>query len=151
MFWKDKWVGERPLMETFHRLFRVVMNHDALISEYYNENNNIPQWSISFKRTLRDFEEELHWTLIRLLGDTILWLEDEDKWIWSIDSLGSLSVKSILKTTYDARPSPPQICNMAWYNKILPRIQIFVWAAQKKKISVRHNLKRGGVLPKEPR
>lgn len=53
-------MGERPLMETFPKLFRATMNHDALIREYYNENNDIPQWSISFRRTSRDFVEELH-------------------------------------------------------------------------------------------
>lgn len=66
-------------MELFPTLYRDVLTWDALVSEYYNEINGKPQWSTSFRRLLRDFEEELHRILIRLLGDIQLWLEDEDK------------------------------------------------------------------------
>lgn len=60
-FWKDNWAGKSPLREVFH--------NDALVNGYYNENNGVPQWSISFTRTLRVFEEDHLQTLERLLGD----------------------------------------------------------------------------------
>lgn len=59
LFWKDTWVGERPLME-------------ALISDYYSEVNDTPHWLISFRRALQDFEESIHQALIGILSDTRL-------------------------------------------------------------------------------
>lgn len=56
MFWKDIWVGESPLMVVFPRLFRMALDCEALVSDYYREVNSVPQWSISFRRNLRDFE-----------------------------------------------------------------------------------------------
>lgn len=118
-------------MEVFPKLFRVALNHEASISHYYRKVNEIPQWSISFRRTLHDFEEDTHQALIGILGDTKLWREEE-KWIWSMEPLESFSVKSILRSAYVANPSSPPVCNLAWNNKTLPRIQIFMWMALKR-------------------
>lgn len=95
-FWKGIYAGEIPLMEVFPRLYREALNRKALVNENYNETNGVPQWSITFRRTLRDFEEDLHQTLVRLLGDTQMWPEEEDKWIWSKDPLRTFVVKYIL-------------------------------------------------------
>lgn len=78
-----------------------------------------------------------------------MWIEDEDKWVWSMESSGSFSVKSVLRSANVANPSAPPICNFAWNNKVPPRIQFFVWTTLKKRILVRHNLSRRGFLFEE--
>lgn len=133
----------------FPRLFRVALNHEALTSDYYREVNDSPQWSISFRRTLRDFEIASHQALIGILSDNRLWIEDEDKWIWSLEPYKSFSVKSILWSTYAANSFSPPICNLVWNNKIPPIIQFFVWMTLKKRIIVRHNLRRRRFPPEE--
>jgi hypothetical protein len=32
MFWKDKWIGERPLMERFPRLYSITTQKDASVA-----------------------------------------------------------------------------------------------------------------------
>lgn len=126
LFWKDIWVGERPLMEVFPRLFRVAINKEAMVSEYYREANGSHQWIIPFRRTLQDFEVASHQALLGILRDVRLWIEEKDKWIWSFEPVGSFSVKSIFWSAYAVSSDSSPNCNLAWNNKIPLRIQFFL-------------------------
>lgn len=85
-------------------------------------------------------------TLERLLENNQLCRDEEDKWIWSNDASGIFSVKSILRTSYFAKLNQLPPCLSVWNNKVPPRIQVFMWAVLKGKISVRCNLRRRGIL-----
>lgn len=43
-FWKNIWAREKPLMEVFPRFFRVALNCEALISDYYREVNDVQMY-----------------------------------------------------------------------------------------------------------
>lgn len=80
------------------------------------------------------------------MGEAHPCMEEEDRWIWSIDSSGIFSVKAILRAVY-ANQNQVFPCTLAWNNKIPPRVQVFTWATAKGKISVKCNLKDKVLLP----
>lgn len=98
LFWKDKWVGKSSLSQVFPKLFRAVLDRDASVKDYYSEVNGKPHWSITFRRTLMDFEEDQLRSLESLLRESVLSME-EDRWVWAIDP-GVFSVRSILRSVY---------------------------------------------------
>lgn len=54
-FWKDVWLGDRPLKETFPRLFWASRNKQALVKDIFCHPNLKP-WLLDFRRDLRGFE-----------------------------------------------------------------------------------------------
>lgn len=114
------------------------MNKDAFVDEYYGEMDGQPKWEVSFRRNLKDFDEEQYMSIKRLSGETHICLEVEDKWIL---------VKALLKVVY-ANQNQMLPYNQAWNNKIPPKIQVFTWTTIKGKISVKYILKERGLLPK---
>ena len=51
-FWLDDWVGEGPLCELFHRIFRVVTNKETAVSDFYEVQDDSIVWGVSFRRNL---------------------------------------------------------------------------------------------------
>lgn len=43
LFWKEVWLGERPLKDVFPRLYRVVREKDAVMSDRYRLEGNRAQ------------------------------------------------------------------------------------------------------------
>lgn len=111
------------------------MNKDAFVDEYYGEMDGQPKWEVSFRRNLKDFDEEQYMSIKRLSGETHICLEVEDKWIL---------VKALLKVVY-ANQNQMLPYNQAWNNKIPPKIQVFTWTTIKGKISVKYILKERGL------
>lgn len=52
------WLGERPLMEVFPRLYRINRNKKALVQDCYRDEGNQLSWLLDFQRDLRSFEDE---------------------------------------------------------------------------------------------
>ncbi|GKC57021.1 hypothetical protein Tco_1084619 [Tanacetum coccineum] len=87
-FWKDIWIGEEPLCSQFNRLFRLDLDENCTINEWFISSNWIWQWrrSVTFGRT----EEMLH-TLSNELRHTTL-SSKPDLCMWSLSDDGLFSV-----------------------------------------------------------
>lgn len=94
--WVDSWLGERSLKDVFPRLYRVARDKDAVVSERYRLEGGRAQWHFDFRRNLRDFENEYLVGMQPLLWDFPLSIEEEDELIWTWESSGVFSVRSMV-------------------------------------------------------
>ncbi|KAF3648646.1 BTB/POZ and MATH domain-containing protein 5 [Capsicum annuum] len=82
-FWKDKWIGQEPLMDAYPDLFSFCGNPGATIAETWS-----PQgWNLTFRRLLNDWEVDRVAMLLQSLDDfpgynaeldSITWRHEKD-------------------------------------------------------------------------
>jgi len=62
-FWKDCWMGDKPLKESFPRLYSISVSKDKVVSEMgewiSNENRHYLRWILSWRRELFVWEQGL--------------------------------------------------------------------------------------------
>eukprot|EP00268_Persea_americana_P035191 TRINITY_DN34761_c0_g1_i2.p1 TRINITY_DN34761_c0_g1~~TRINITY_DN34761_c0_g1_i2.p1 ORF type:complete len:118 (+),score=19.04 TRINITY_DN34761_c0_g1_i2:39-356(+) len=73
LFWKDTWIGERPLAKQFPELFNCALVKEANVKSYIEKGiNKEVIWSPIFHRNLRDIEESQFLSLLKLLKDVFV-------------------------------------------------------------------------------
>jgi hypothetical protein len=82
LFWRDIWVGDRPLKEVFPRLFSVSTSKDLLVSEAGAWAGGQWRWEVAWRRNLFDWELDLYHNMLEAIGGISI-SEAEDRWIWS--------------------------------------------------------------------
>ena len=83
-FWKDVWCGEEALCYSFPSFFKLALNKEATVAEFWDRGEGLGCWSPSFLRPLNDWEIEemvkflqtLHDQNFRLTGEDNLLLKD---------------------------------------------------------------------------
>lgn len=66
MFWKDIWVGQSPLSESFPRLFGLSVSKEASVADHWN--HKLVSWAMDFRRNFKE-EEVTQWAaLISILS-----------------------------------------------------------------------------------
>lgn len=145
-FWKDFWLGDTPLKESFPRLFRMSGNVDALVQDYFKQVDGRGSWHFDFRRSLRSFEVDSLNSLLTLLREFPLLLSEKDEMIWYGDSSGNFSVKAVLHLIQSQLSTVGLITNSDWVGAAPPRVQIFGWCVLKEKILARVELRRRGLL-----
>ncbi|XP_045802983.1 uncharacterized protein LOC123896664 [Trifolium pratense] len=80
-FWKDTWVGDRPLCDRFPRLFSISTQKDALVADVRNPNSSIERWRMLWRQRFFEWETCLFNELMKLINTAKL-LDEEDRWGW---------------------------------------------------------------------
>jgi len=122
-FWVDTWLGNQALKDKFPGLFNIVRRKQDYVAKVLS---SIPL-NISFRRNLvgrnlRDWHR-----IVASLHDVSL-QEGRDVFVWSLQSLGIFSVKSM----YDALiNNGARVSQEIWQIKIPTRI-FFLWYLKKR-------------------
>ena len=108
LLWHDTWCGDQPLKVQFPNLSRMACLRDAIVHDVSSWSRSY--WDITFTRSPNDWEEESIISLLSLLADLYVdgHPEGEDKIIWSRNSSGMFSIKSLCERVLGAnRPNFP--------------------------------------------
>lgn len=66
-FWGDVWYDDTPLKESFHELFRIARNKEALVASYMHFSNEPGHWAFNLTRMVPDCEQESILTFLELI------------------------------------------------------------------------------------
>ena len=135
LFWQDKWCGEQPLMSQFPILFRMASLKEATVQEILSWNGNVHFWDITFTRSPNDWEEDNILNLLSLLAElkVDVHLEGEDKIVWSLDSRGIFSVRSLWGKMLTSN-GPYFPAKDIWKSGAPTKACFLAWAASKGKV-----------------
>lgn len=100
-FWLDPWVDRSPLKVIFPRLYKISLNPNGAVSDYWDSSHSL--WSITFRRLLKEEEIVDFQTLLGLLTAKSI-SANTDKHVWELEANGNFSVKSLV--THLSRASP---------------------------------------------
>ena len=139
LFCQDKWCGDQPVKDQFPNLLRMASSSEATVQEILSWNGSEHFWNITFTRSPNDWEEESILDLLSLLADSKVNVHPggEDQIVWSLDSRGIFSVKSVcekklvpISTDFPAKE--------IWKSKAPTKACFLAWAASKGKVHGDH-------------
>ncbi|GAU30444.1 hypothetical protein TSUD_392570 [Trifolium subterraneum] len=81
-FWKEKWVGEVPLMELYPNLFAIECFKNAAVADRFPDNDHNQAWNWFWRVELSESEMQEVEELQILLTDFIMKGDTGDKWRW---------------------------------------------------------------------
>jgi hypothetical protein len=152
LFWRDIWVGDRPLKDVFPRLFSVSTSKDLLVSEAVAWEEGRWRWEVAWRRNLFGWELDLYHNMLESFRGISI-SEVEDKWIWTEDDDGIFSVKSCynLLARLDSSFLQPSgfdsfVFKHIWKSLAPSKVCAFTWQVMLDKIPSRINLSRRGIL-----
>jgi hypothetical protein len=121
-FWKDVWLGETALAQSFPNLFAKCADPDITICQAYSEE----EWNIQFRRNFNQDDVRQWQDLLDNLQATQL-TEELDKISWRLEPFGKFSTKS--KSMYQALCNGPTfpVTKLIWSPNIPLKIKIFTW------------------------
>lgn len=140
-------VRDCSLKDKFPRLFRIATDKSALVYKCFKiEGNHL--WSVDFRCQLRSFELGSRDDLFTQLGEFPLSLGEADELVWTGDTSGTFSVKSMVGVVVNQLEPSSSIPTLR--GKVLPHLGFrFMWCALRGKVSTRLDLKRRGLLKVE--
>ncbi|KAL7240263.1 hypothetical protein ACSBR2_006012 [Camellia fascicularis] len=92
-FWTNGWLFNSPLSSLYPRLFSLATDKDYFVCQYLTHQNlgTQLQWSISYRRPLRAWEEDMHHDMLGRLQQVQRNRDPvEDKLIWTPLSSGAI-------------------------------------------------------------
>jgi hypothetical protein len=138
-FWEDIWFGNSNLATQFWDIYFVCNQQTKTVRDIWDGAN----LRCDFRRTFSD-DMMSQWQEVLAIAETIVFSEDEDQLIWSYETNGVYSSKSMYAIV-NFRGVTPIYLPAVWDLKIPPRIQIFLWLLSQNKIMTRDNLRRRGI------
>jgi len=145
-FWKDAWVSNVPLMESFPRLFSLACSQDGKVGELYRRSSEGISWRIGWKRELFEWKNELVSSLWARLEGVVLG-EGSDVWAWRADKEGVFSVKSCYSLIQNLSSSEgvlnldeELIFRDLWRSKAPTKVLAFSWTLLLDRIPSKVNL-----------
>lgn len=152
-FWKDRWIGDKPLALSFPRLFSISLQKEAKVRDLWNLQDGVVSWNLLWRRNPFLWESNLVANCLASL-DGIMVGEEEDCWRWLPEDSGSFSVNSSYKVLEnlvlaDAGLSAEEegAFEMLWKSSAPSKVVVFSWMAIIDRISTRSNLAFRRVLP----
>nr|GEW02676.1 RNA-directed DNA polymerase, eukaryota [Tanacetum cinerariifolium] len=140
LFWVDSWLSDIPLMQLYLRMFALDCNKISTVKEKINASSI----SSSFRRQPRgSFEEEKFFKLIEDVNSVTLSISN-DRWIWSLNSLGKFSIKSTRLYIHDHLLLEVR-APTRWVKEVPIKINIMAWKASLDKLPTRLNLSLRGI------
>ncbi|GJV34727.1 retrovirus-related pol polyprotein from transposon TNT 1-94 [Tanacetum coccineum] len=139
-FWKDLWLTDSPLMNTYLRLYSLECAKHATVVVKFNDSSLFD----SFRRPPRGgIEEEQLLSLVDNVVPVIL-SNSNDRWVWSLDSSGEFSVKTA-RSYIDEFFLPTVGAPTRWVKVVPVKINIFAWKVSLDKLPSRLNLSLRGI------
>jgi len=127
-FWKDIWLGDKPLCEAYPNLFRIIRKKDDTVA---NVVRTLPL-NVSFRRGLANANMNSWYGLAPKLSRSILhqgWSIYQTFWkdfvSVELTKSGFFKVRSIYRTMIKQGVQPEE--NPLWKLKVPLKIKIFLW------------------------
>nr|GEU94084.1 RNA-directed DNA polymerase, eukaryota [Tanacetum cinerariifolium] len=137
-FGHDVWMGATSLKTQFPRIYRLAMDKDCMVRDYWNNG-----WFLNWSRPITSGTNFQQLRTLSSMLDTYSLSEKEDTWTWSLGS-PSFSVKCT-REHIDKYYLSDGGSKTRW-NRFLPKkINIFIWRVLRDRLPTRWNLSRRGI------
>ncbi|GKD44047.1 RNA-directed DNA polymerase, eukaryota, reverse transcriptase zinc-binding domain protein [Tanacetum coccineum] len=137
---KDAWLTDRPLKLSFPRLYALECEKDVSVATKLIDSS----LTSSFKRNPRGGSEEEQYLLLMESVAPVILSNSNDRWVWTFDSAGDFSVKSV-RTLIDDSFLPSVGNEARWINVVPIKINVFPWKVCLDKLPTRFNLSLRGL------
>ncbi|GKD53993.1 RNA-directed DNA polymerase, eukaryota, reverse transcriptase zinc-binding domain protein [Tanacetum coccineum] len=139
-FWNDNWQGGGTLKSIVPRLYALENCKEIKVNEKLRDFN----LTDSFRRHPRGGFEISQLNVLKELADKINLVPIEDRWKWSLNSLGDFSVSSIRKVI-DINRIPSFISKTRWVKYVPIKVNILAWKIKLDALPTRLNISRRGM------
>jgi len=152
LFWTDVWCGRESFSVRFSRLYDLsVFRGESVLGMSqlgWGEGGEAWRW----RRRLFAWEEEMVGEFILLLANVILQVNKDDRWLWSLETSNSFTVRSM----YNSLTIQPQIelpvdASSIWHKDVPLKVVVFVWRLFRDRLPTKDNLLRRGVIHQDVR
>ncbi|GKV46638.1 hypothetical protein SLEP1_g53612 [Rubroshorea leprosula] len=146
-FWRDMWVGNKALRDSFPRLFQLAENKDGKVRENGSWEGDRWHWVMKWRRERRGREKDEEKKLREVLGSVQIRQTEVDNWQWTFDVGGRYTVK----TAYDLLDSVDSLleghlCKLVWCEMVPSKVSIFGWRLCLDRLPTRWNLQKRGMV-----
>ncbi|KAJ9564272.1 hypothetical protein OSB04_000238 [Centaurea solstitialis] len=145
-FWRDKWVSEVSLAETFPRLLRLEVESNVTVFNRGKWVDNRWVWEWSWRREPRGREVgELRGLEVLLRGKDPV-KDKKDWWEWSLEVGKGFSVKRYREAFIESRGTVDVGSVETLWCKLVPKkVNIFMWRARIGRLPTRESLNGKGI------
>ncbi|WVZ83546.1 hypothetical protein U9M48_030683, partial [Paspalum notatum var. saurae] len=133
-FWEDYWIGDKPLMEVYPNLYRIVRKKAVTVASVLK---SIPL-NVSFHRSLTGDNLMAWYKLVSKVANVNL-SEENDTFKWRLHKNGIFSVQSMYNNLILDNNTIPVTCDL-WKLRIPLKIKIFLWYLRTGVILTKDNL-----------
>lgn len=138
-FWKDIWLREVPLMESFSRLFSLARNQNSSVAcMIKNFGPQVHDRASVWKRALRGWELDSELELSQILSHLTL-TSKNDVLIWKHGS-GEYTVKQCYENLMDCGIDPFLPWDKLWKIKVPHGVRLFLWKVSHQILPTKHFL-----------
>ncbi|GLT32356.1 hypothetical protein SLA2020_070280 [Shorea laevis] len=146
-FWRENWIGSKPLWDVCPRLFELAVNKDGKIQEMGGWEGGRWRWSLEWRRPRLGRELSEEEVLSNLLGNVRLCEGREDRWKWKYDGNGIYVVKNAYAFLGPKRNIlDEQECKLIWCKFVPSKVNFFGWRLCLDRLATKGNLQRRGIL-----
>ncbi|GJU60451.1 RNA-directed DNA polymerase, eukaryota, reverse transcriptase zinc-binding domain protein [Tanacetum coccineum] len=139
-FWKDSWIGEKPLNIRDNRIFRLDLHEDCYIHDRWSPNG----WIWNWRRPVENGRIGTIFSLMLAELQNATLTDNLDSWFWQIRKDGVYTVGDTRRHIDDH--ILPSIDVPTIWNKSLPRkVNVFMWRLRLDRLPNRFNLLRRGL------
>ncbi|GJX40419.1 RNA-directed DNA polymerase, eukaryota, reverse transcriptase zinc-binding domain protein, partial [Tanacetum coccineum] len=139
-FWRDQWLGDRPLIEQFMRLFPLDPDPDAKVVE----RNSPEKLLATFGREPQSSIPNSQWSTLQGALQEFIFSEVPDRVTWDLDESGVFSVSS-MRSCLDAFLLGSSGVPTRWNTLALRKLNILLWRILRDKIPTRLNVSDKGI------
>nr|GEX99563.1 RNA-directed DNA polymerase, eukaryota [Tanacetum cinerariifolium] len=142
-FWKDHWIDDKPLCQSFPRMYALENSKDCYVADKFNGS-----LMGSFRRIARGGIEEYRLNQLRLLKPVIL-SPSEDRWVWILSNDDGFRVKDIRRLLDDFFLPKSEVATR-WVKCVPIKINVFAWRVSLDRLPTRLNLIRRNISVLSP-
>ena len=132
-FWEDVWIDQKPLMQRFPELYRIVSKRGVSVASVLNST----PLNVSFRRGLVG-DRLNEWLKLVSLVLMVSLNNDKDSFIWQIKKNGVFSTQSLYRELMKRERISEN--NVFWKAKLPLKIKVFLWYLKKGVILTKDNL-----------
>lgn len=141
-FWKDIWINQRPLKDSYPDLFLLCNNPEAWVNECWTAHG----WNLTFRRFLNDWEVERVANLLEEIGAFPGTNNEPDSVRWSHSEDGIFTVGRAYKWENSQESNNQQnLWRKVWRNSAPTKIKCFTWLVVRRACLTHEVLKKKGM------
>ncbi|GKC09027.1 RNA-directed DNA polymerase, eukaryota [Tanacetum coccineum] len=143
-FWKDPWIGDKPLCQCFPRMYALENSKDCYVAAKLNGS-----LLGSFRRIARGGIEEYQLAHLRLLLEQVILSPSEDRWVWVLSNDGGFRVKDV-RRLLDEFFLPKSDVATRWVKCVPIKVNVLAWRVWLDRLPTRLNLIRRNISVLSP-
>ncbi|GKV47438.1 hypothetical protein SLEP1_g54342 [Rubroshorea leprosula] len=146
-FWREVWIGEKPLRELCPRLFELAVKKDGLVSEMGVWEEGGWRWNLDWRRGRLGREQDEELGFWESINRAQIKAGTDDCWHWVHGTDG----KYVVKNAYDLLASTDLIlsdhfCKLIWCKLVPDKVSFFGWRLCLDRLPTKWNLQKRGVV-----